>query len=139
MTPDLLYDDERLFEQLTSSWCLKLGFNDVKKNGEAPGVDGITICILGFQCLNFSANFCIWSVFNTEAALRTSTEHNIYIHHAHQLRLLTSRESLTSKPAAFGQQPTLAPRKYWRQTLSKYASTVNMGVNMGVQFVTFCD
>ncbi len=43
MTPDLLYDDERLFEQLTSSWCLKLGFNDVKKNGGAPGVDGITI------------------------------------------------------------------------------------------------
>lgn len=43
MTPDLLHDDERLFEQLTSSWCLQLGFSDVKKNGGAPGVDGITI------------------------------------------------------------------------------------------------
>ena len=43
MTPDLFHDDERLFEQLTSTWCLQLGFADVKKNGGAPGVDGVTI------------------------------------------------------------------------------------------------
>lgn len=43
MTPDLLHDDERLFEQLTSTWCLQLGFADVKKNGGAPGVDGVSI------------------------------------------------------------------------------------------------
>ena len=43
MTCDLFIDNERLFEELCSIPRLTSGYNQVRKNKGAPGVDGVTI------------------------------------------------------------------------------------------------
>lgn len=45
MNPDLLQDEESLFERLCNPFYLGLGFADVKKNRGAPGIDGITVAV----------------------------------------------------------------------------------------------
>ncbi len=43
METDLLQNEDNLYESLCHPIALRAGFDDVKKNKGAPGIDGVTL------------------------------------------------------------------------------------------------